>query len=212
MQINGITLKRISLGILCSLTVVTNVHADIAKGKAAYEQYDFDTAYQEYKLEADKGNTDAMILIGGLYEDGHGVEKSYDKALELYQKAAELGNGAAFNSMGLMYRFSRGVEQDYTKAIKMFEEALNRKNTDALTNLGLMYERGYGVSDNKIVAWALYNQGKTMKNPDAVKLFLSVEMGMSKYDIAKARDLYREMYKSPEDTVSILQMYLDKND
>lgn len=211
MHINGIFLKNLSLGILCSLSVVTAAHADIAKGKAAYDQFDFDTAYQEYQAEANKGNTDALVLIGALHEDGHGVEKSYDKAMELYQKAAAQGNGEAFNSMGLMYRYARGVEQDYPKAIEMFEKALNLKNTSALTNLGVMYERGYGVPTNKIAAWTLYNLGKAMKNPDAMKLFLSVEMGMNKDDIAKARDLYREMYKSPEDTVAILQTYMDTN-
>ena len=58
---------------------------------------DFDKAIEWYTKAADLGNSEAMTMIGGMYQLGslYGGEDDLEKAIEWYQKASDLGNADA---------------------------------------------------------------------------------------------------------------------
>jgi TPR repeat protein len=59
-------------------------------------------------VNAEKGQSKAMLNLGLLYEQGLGVARNFTKALEWYQKAANAGEGEAYMRVGVCYEI--GVE------------------------------------------------------------------------------------------------------
>jgi len=55
-----------------------------------------------YEMAADKGDTEAQMKLGWLYEKGEGVAKDIAKAMGWYGKAAEAGEPAAQYNLGLL--------------------------------------------------------------------------------------------------------------
>ena len=54
-----------------------------------------ESPFQAYLRSAEKGDPDAMFIVGRCYQDGVGTEKDMDKAMEWLKKAADKGNAAA---------------------------------------------------------------------------------------------------------------------
>ena len=52
-------------------------------------------AFKHYHFAAERGQVDAMIMIGIIYQNGYGTEKNLKKAIEWYKHAEELGSSAA---------------------------------------------------------------------------------------------------------------------
>ena len=88
----------------------------INTGHMAYSQGDYDTALQEWRSLAERGNAGAQLNLGFMYDHGYGVPQSYEEAIRWYRKAAEQGNDRAQYNLGLMYDSGYGVPQDYVQA------------------------------------------------------------------------------------------------
>ena len=73
---------------------------------------------------ADKGNANAQLVLGNMYDQGQGVEQNATTAAEWISKAAEQGNFVAQLQLAKMYVEGRGVEQDYKEAFGWFLSAV----------------------------------------------------------------------------------------
>jgi TPR repeat protein len=76
-----------------------------------------------------------MLELGGLYENGYGVDRDYGKAREWYQKAADKGNAYAMYNLGGLYENGNGVAQDYGKAREWYQKAADAGHADAKQGL-----------------------------------------------------------------------------
>ena len=54
---------------------------------------------------ADKGNTDAMLKLGRMYESGTGVTQDLEKALKFYERATRLGSEDAKNKYDSLRKY-----------------------------------------------------------------------------------------------------------
>ena len=61
-------------------------------------QKDYSIKARQYQLEADKGNSKAMLQLGLLYAHGLGVSKSYPEALKWFRLAADKGEAKAMHN------------------------------------------------------------------------------------------------------------------
>jgi uncharacterized protein len=52
---------------------------------------------------ADQGNVEAQIILGSMYEGGHGVPQDYAAAVSWFRKAANKGSAHAQYDLGIMY-------------------------------------------------------------------------------------------------------------
>ncbi len=129
--------------------------AGFDEGKSAFEKGDYETAKQELKPLADKGNPAAQNIIGRMFDEGKGEDVDYKKAMEWYRKAAEQGYPNSQSNIGLMYFNGLGVEKDYTKAFEWFKKAAEQGFAFAQSIIGSMYLNGEGVEqDNaKAIEW-----------------------------------------------------------
>lgn len=90
---------------------------------------------------AEKGNADALYLMGFAHETGQGVEASRDKALEFYRKAAALKQKDAIYRMSFILLASE-KEEERNQAKQALETAVKDDPTVAARILGEAYLRG----------------------------------------------------------------------
>ena len=101
-----IIVSMAAAGSVCAQDLMRH-QMDIMKGMQAYISGDYATAAREFK--ALTGNSNAMNILGGMYELGKGVVRDDRKAVKWYRKAAELGDAKAQWRLGFMYAFGKGV-------------------------------------------------------------------------------------------------------
>lgn len=113
------------------------LNGDINGGKS-----DSKVAFQWFKKAADKGNAEAMGLLGSLYSRGDGVEKNNDEAFKWSLKAAQKGDLDSQYFVGLCYYDGQGTEEDLTKAVQWLGKAMDRGHSEAKAKLIEMYLAG----------------------------------------------------------------------
>jgi TPR repeat protein len=107
---------------------------------------------------AGKGQSQAMLNLGRLYEEGIGVPRNFTKALEWYQKAADAGEKEAYMRLGLCYEIGMGAAADMGRAIKNFEKAAELGFAPAWRTLAGLYLQGRGLPKEESKGFALLTQ------------------------------------------------------
>ncbi|KAJ3363810.1 hypothetical protein GGF32_003473 [Allomyces javanicus] len=91
-------------------------------------------AIQLHERAAALKDTDAMCLLGQLYEEGSnqgtGIKQNYATAMEWYLKAAARGDAAAMRSISGMYAEGHGVPKSAEKAREWAERAEAAADSD----------------------------------------------------------------------------------
>ncbi|WP_286812295.1 MULTISPECIES: T9SS type A sorting domain-containing protein [unclassified Maribacter] len=81
-------------------------------------------AFRNIKILSEKGNADALCLMGVLYKDGIGTGINFNKARKYFKESYEAGSDKGSYSLGYLYLKGLGnINQDYSKAIKWFERS-----------------------------------------------------------------------------------------
>ena len=124
-------------------------------------------AIRYYAANADAGDTDSMLDLGGMYLVGRGVEKDESKALMWYRKAAERNGPNACGCLGNLYRYD--VLDDGTtvptadparlqKALEWYRLGAERDEENSLYELGDFYRKGMLVERDEAKAFSLYQR------------------------------------------------------
>lgn len=79
--------------------------------------------FEEYKVRAEKGDTDGEFFYGNSYFFGFGVEKNKAKAIVWFHKAAGKGHPMAQRALGRCYSKGDGVVKDEIEAYAYFNLA-----------------------------------------------------------------------------------------
>jgi TPR repeat protein len=111
-----------------------------------------------FRRSADAGNVEAMVRLGHMLENGHGVDRDDLAAAALFRRAAKAGDLEGINSLGEMYEDGRGVPQDHEEAVEWYQRAANRDDPQGLRNLANMTSNGRGVAEDKAEARRLYRR------------------------------------------------------
>lgn len=90
--------------------------ADFADGLAAFDAGDYATAFEEWRVLADQGDTEAQIAIAGMYLAGNGVPTDAAQAAHWYARAAGRGDAVAQLNLGDFYARGLGVPRDLVNA------------------------------------------------------------------------------------------------
>ena len=75
---------------------------------------------------AEKGDADAQVTLGAMYETAQGVPQDFAEAVRWYRKSADQGNASAQACLGAMFDAGRGVPQDYVSAHMWYNIAASR--------------------------------------------------------------------------------------
>lgn len=132
-----------------------NVDAQRAVGQilsASGTQRDPVQAARYFQQAADKGDAQAMALLGHLYANGRGVKASNATAIKWFTAAAESNQHSALYGLGYMALTGSGMELDYDQAFRNFTAAADQGNTEAWFHLGVMHLNGWGTPTDPLQA------------------------------------------------------------
>ena len=135
-------------------------------GNKFYKKEDYQNAILLLRKAAGKGNSEAMFLIGSMYNKGQGIAQSFYEAANWFDKAADLGNNSAIYNLGLLYRDGNGVTKDSSKAMELFKKAADKGDSDAMNQLGYLYGGGH-KDPQKAFIW--FQKAADKGNIDAMK-------------------------------------------
>jgi|GEM_PF-2105401 len=119
--------------------VATFPSLDIAK--AAYKDQNYVLAAQHWMPLAHKGNPQAQVELGKLYNKGLGVKQNNQTALNLFLSAADKNNSRAMFEIGRLYEKGDGVDKDIIKAKEWYELASLNGYARGNFAIGSMYEK-----------------------------------------------------------------------
>jgi hypothetical protein len=107
---------------------------------------------------AERGDAEAQVSLGWMYQTGQGFERDYHQAAYWYRQAADQGNGLAQYSLGELYARGLGVAQDFGQAVVWHRRAADGGNASAQFRLAFFYEQGLGVARNYDAAALWYSR------------------------------------------------------
>jgi hypothetical protein len=143
---------------------------------------------------AEKGNADALYILGYAHETGQGIEASRDKALENYRKAAASGHKDATYRLSFILLASED-EAERTQAREALEKAAKDDPAVAGRILGEAYLRGVLSKEpdfDKTVFW--WTQASNAGDVPSVLLLARLYEGQlgfgDKKDSTKALEFY----------------------
>ena len=187
-------ISRLCLLILtCFLTITLQAEdgvntSEFDRGKAAYLEKDYKTAYEILYPLAEEGNSQAQVTIGIMYDYGQGVDANATEAFKWYKLAAEQGIPIVQHDLGVKYFQGIGTKQDYLQAAKWWELSSNAGLPDSQFNLGLMHYRGIGLQQDFDQARTLFNNAASQGHGHAqysLAVMYAFGQGIEKdYDIA----------------------------
>ena len=111
-----------------------------------------DKAISLWNTAADKGSTDAMVMLGDVYAYGLGVDANSSMAAKWKKRAADLGNAQGENDYADYLLQGYGVEQDEAAAFRFYMKAADQGLDEAVFNVGMCYYYGRSVQENNVEA------------------------------------------------------------
>lgn len=113
------------------------------------------------KKAAEKGNVEAMYMLGTIYDlCGWGIRHYQKRAFVWFKRAAELGLDEAMCSLSGCYKIGRGTKKDRVKALEWAEKAGWHQEAERLRNGG---EADFEVDEDGF--WPFPMLGLDMDNP-----------------------------------------------
>lgn len=132
---------------------------------------DLKLATQWYEKAVAAGDSDSMIHLAIMYEDGEFFEKNLKKAFELFEQAAALENKYGKFNLGRMYYSGIYVEKDRQKARNLFEQGAALGNTASKYFLSYyLVQEADALSDETIQAKMYLQAGEYLQEAVQKKL------------------------------------------
>ena len=128
-------------------------------------------AVRQYKLAADRGDAEAQLNLGQMYEAGRGGLLSDPReAARLYKLSADQGYAAGQLQLAYMYENGDVLPKDWPEAARLYRLAADQGNAAAQANLADFYERGdAGLRRNACEAMRLRKLAAAQGNAYAAK-------------------------------------------
>jgi hypothetical protein len=153
----GWRLAAVALACIAGTHGLPQARADAAAGSAAFEKGDYVRAMAEWRSAAERGDPDAELGLGMLYERGAGeLPQDYKEADRWYQKAAERGNIGAEYRLALIW--SAGSDEFPADRVEAYKWILLASEkglaTDVKAQLGEVLNRNQQAEAQKrAAAW-----------------------------------------------------------
>jgi hypothetical protein len=120
-----------------------------------------------FRLAAEKGNAEAAVSLGVLYEQGRGVPHSDGEAVRWYRRAALRGHPNGQACLGYHLKEGKGVKKYYAEALAWFKKAAAQGHVQSYSDLGELYERGLGTPKNFPEAFYWWRKAADADDPYA---------------------------------------------
>lgn len=182
-------MKLLSLVIVVlAMALISPAHAqDSRSAFDAYERGDYDTALQEFRALANRGNVLASHKLGLMYNNGEGVRQNFREAIIWFRQAAAYGHAPAQTMLGIKYEKGQGVGRKFDEAAKWYRHGAEQGDATAQYRLGRLYVLGRGVPRDYTQAVAWFELAAAQGFADAAAARDSVAAHLSRQQLAEAK-------------------------
>jgi TPR repeat protein len=141
------------LGFFCILTLiafssVAETEADLDSAISAVKSEEYEKAFKQFQLLADKGIAEAQHNLAMMYRLGKGTKKNYELSNKWFREAAEKGVSDAQYYLGHAYDTGEGIAADRKYAFVWYHKAAEKGHGLAQINLGVLYANGLGTKQD----------------------------------------------------------------
>ncbi|MDR3331507.1 MAG: sel1 repeat family protein [Synergistaceae bacterium] len=127
-------------------------------------------AFAAIQEEADRGDPQALLTLGGFYAEGVGVQKNYSKARECYEKAAQAGMAEGIYNVGVCWEVGMGSEADPKQAVEFFRRAADMNLPQAMFKMSFILDVGSGVERDEKASIDYMSKAAAAGHPDAASI------------------------------------------
>lgn len=153
---------RISLLCLCLMVVFSSpvfaAQSTTVDTKEQARSVTPEALYAGLLVSAEKGDVQAMLALGSLYEQGIGTARNFTSALRIYEKAAFAGSAGGYFRLGICYEVGMGATADMTKAVANYQKAAELGLPQAQHKMSSLYFTGLGLPKDEKQGFALLSQ------------------------------------------------------
>jgi hypothetical protein len=152
-----------------------------------YVEIDENLAFANFKLAWEGLHEEGIYMLGKMYEEGRGVDKSYEQAFKLYQAASHSEN--ALLRIANFYETGKFVPKSVTNAIKIYNDLQKKNNAFAMYKIGSFYYSGEGLKKDLNNAYKWLNKALLAGSVEAMNHFRIIGT-KSKTDMRTTQDLF----------------------
>lgn len=124
------------IGIYLATLVLLTACGKTNSPEDAFQSGDYENSFEQYRLLAEAGDSNAANYLGIHYYLGLGTKKDYSKANDWFLASALHENADAMRNLGVMYMRGLGVEQNWGRAYGWLYHAVQRDHPTAEEYLG----------------------------------------------------------------------------
>ncbi|MEZ5922713.1 MAG: tetratricopeptide repeat protein [Parvularculaceae bacterium] len=132
----------------------------------AFSAGDYAAARKLAAAQAQKGDAQADVMLGYLFQNGLGGRADIGAALSHYGDAAIKGNADAQIALGMLAFTGDGVWPDYERAAGWFRLAAQQGDARGAVRLGVMFMQGVGVTMDPVAAAHYFGQAAAAGDAD----------------------------------------------
>ena len=141
------------LGFFCALMLVAfnsiaETEVNIDSALAAIKSEEYEKAFKQFQLLADRGEAEAQHNLAMMYRLGKGVKKNHELSIKWFRKAADQDITDAQYYLGHAYDTGEGVSSNKKYALVWYRKAAEKGHGFAQINLGVLYANGLGADQN----------------------------------------------------------------
>ncbi len=148
--------RSVQASLLAALLCIFSAAPALADMKDAWDAYnrgDYETASKLFRVEAEKGDSEAQYMLGFMYAEAMLGPRDPADAAPWYQKAADQGHPDAQDALGYFYDFGLGVPRDRAKAETLYRSATQGGSVNGKNNLAFEWADA-GRNLNEALAYA----------------------------------------------------------
>lgn len=157
---------------------------------------DFNKAIQLLE-EASKTDTNANLVLGGLFTNGTIVKKNLRKAFQNYKKAGEKGNALASYHIGRFYEEGKYVSKNSKTAYDWYHKSSTKNFLPAVLKLAEYYMEGIVVKKNLVYAHVYYNIASSLGSTQAKQQLVEIGKQLDISEVLNAQKTARRIRKNP---------------
>ena len=180
---------------LVSVSSIAGEDASIESALTAIENKEYDKAFKQFQVLANKGEADAQHNLAMMYRTGKGIKKNYKLSGEWFRKAADQGVVDAQYYMGHIYDVGEGVSEDKKYAYVWYRKAAEKGHGLAQINLGVLYANGLGVEQDVNQAYLWFHVATAQGYKLAFENKEIIEKTLAPEDVKRLKQEGREYYK-----------------
>lgn len=188
------------LVLFCALTVfATNALADtevnIDSAIAAVKGEEYEKAFKQFQLLANKGEAEAQHNLAMMYRSGKGVKKDYDLSNKWFRKAADQDVADAQYYLGHAYDTGEGLVPSRKYAIVWYRKAAEKGHGLAQINLGVLYANGEDTEQDIEQAYLWFHAAAAQGYKAAFENKEILEKALKPEEVEKLKQKARQHYQ-----------------